>query len=144
MSIDPKELLQQAKAGDINAFQNLFAEFQHQLRSYLFRLLASRSDAEDIIHDTFIQAFDKLHQFRSDASLKTWVFQIATHLAYGILKRRKRWSADVSEQAKSIVSEYPTLAYQIEQVSSHSPAGSYDIKEHIDTCFTCIGKKSSD
>lgn len=132
--------LDKAKAGDIHAFQSLFIAFQDQLKSYLFRLLASRADAEDIAHDTFIRAFDKLASFRGEASLKTWVFQIASNLAHNAMYKRKRWTPDVSQQAKDIVLSNPKLIGRLEQTAHTSIFGRYEIKEHIDTCFTCIGK----
>jgi RNA polymerase sigma-70 factor (ECF subfamily) len=135
-----QELLQQAMNGNINAFQQLFANFQQPLKSYLYRLLANRNDAEDLTHDTFIKAYDKLSSFKGDASLKTWVFQIATNLSYTFLQRQKRWTADVSEQAKRIVLENESLRNTIVITHQTSPAATYDVKEHIDTCFTCIAK----
>ena len=101
--------IQQAQQGDINAFQDLFVAFQDQLKSYLFRITTNRADAEDIAHDTFIRAFDKLNTFQQKSSLKTWVFQIATNLAYNQKKRVNRWTEDVSEQAKAIVLENPKI-----------------------------------
>ncbi|NER17549.1 RNA polymerase sigma factor [Spongiivirga citrea] len=135
-----EDLLLDALNGNINAFQSLFAEFQSQLKSYLYRLLANRNDAEDITHDTFIKAYDKLKTFKGEASLKTWVFQIATSIAYNYLKRRKRWVPDVSEQAKNLVQSNADLAGRIVKVAQTSEYGKYEIKEHIDTCFTCISK----
>ncbi len=135
-----EDLLLDALNGNINAFQSLFAEFQPQLKSYLYRLLANRNDAEDITHDTFIKAYDKLKSFKGEASLKTWVFQIATSIAYNYLKRRKRWISDVSEKAKHLVQNNANLASRIVKVSQTSEYGKYEIKEHIDTCFTCISK----
>ncbi|HMO41534.1 MAG TPA: sigma-70 family RNA polymerase sigma factor [Saprospiraceae bacterium] len=134
------QILKDALDGDINAFQNLFTGFQNQLKSYLYRLLANRNDAEDLTHDTFIKAFDKLSTFKGEASLKTWVFQIATNLAYNYLQRQKRWTPDVSEQAKKLVIENPTLRNEIIKIHETSPDAKYDMKEHIDTCFTCISK----
>lgn len=135
-----QETLKNALGGDINAFQALFAGFQNQLKSYLYRLLANRNDAEDLTHDTFIKAFDKLATFRGEASLKTWIFQIATNLAYNHLQKQKRWTADVSQQAKRLVLENPALRNEIIRVHETSTEARYDIKEHIDTCFTCISK----
>ncbi|MDP5172189.1 MAG: RNA polymerase sigma factor, partial [Bacteroidia bacterium] len=140
MNAAEDQTLKKAMAGDIRAFQTLFSPFQDQLRSYLYRLLASRADADDFTHDTFIRSFEKIHQYRGDSTLKTWVFQIATSLAYNYLQRRKRWQTDVSEQAKKLVQEQESLAQAIVQVSTQSEAGNYDIREHIDTCFTCISK----
>jgi RNA polymerase sigma-70 factor, ECF subfamily len=138
--MNDEQTLKDALAGDINAFQQLFSAFQSQLKSYLYRLLANRNDAEDITHDTFIKAFDKLSSFKGESSLKTWVFQIATHLAYNYLQRKKRWTPDVSEQAKRLVLETESLRNTINRVHATSPFAQYEIKEHIDTCFTCISK----
>lgn len=138
--MNEKETLKNALSGDINAFQSLFSTFQNQLKSYLFRLLANRNDAEDLTHDTFIKAFEKLSTFKGEASLKTWVFQIATHLSYNYLKRQKRWTPDVSEQAKKLVLENEILRNNITKVHETATDAKYDMKEHIDTCFTCISK----
>lgn len=140
---DNSTIIKLAQEGDINAFQDLFVTFQDPLKSYLFRITANRADAEDIAHDTFIRAFDKLNSFQQKSSLKTWVFQIATNLAYNQRKKRYRWTEDVSEQAKAIVLANPGIAKKIEEVNQHASCGAYEIKEHIDTCFTCISKNLS-
>ena len=134
-----EETLKKALSGDINAFQALFVNFQDQLKSYLFRLTANRNDAEDITHDAFIKAYDSLNSFRGESSLKTWVFQIATNIARNQMQRRNRWTEDVSEQAKSLVMHSKKLTAIIE-TTRQSTFGNYDIKEHIDTCFTCMSK----
>jgi RNA polymerase sigma-70 factor, ECF subfamily len=134
------QTLKNALSGDILAFQELFSGFQNQLKSYLYRLLAHRNDAEDLTHDTFIKAFDGLAGFKGESSLKTWVFQIATHLAYTHLKRRKRWTPDVSEKAKRLVLETESLRMELVEKHETSPSARFDMKEHIDTCFTCISK----
>ncbi|MEM9326170.1 MAG: RNA polymerase sigma factor, partial [Bacteroidota bacterium] len=134
------QALKKALSGDINSFQRLFAEFQDQLKSYLYRLLANRNEAEDILHDTFIRAFDKIGTYKGESSLKTWVFQIGTNLALNELNKRKRWAEDSAEQAKSLVLNSEKLAGAIVQINQTSSHGRYEIKEHIDTCFTCIGK----
>ena len=139
-NVNSSALLEAAKGGDINAFQKLYSNYQEQLKSYLYRLLANRNDAEDLAHDTFIKAFDNIKHFRGNASIKTWIFQIGTNLAYNHLKRRSRWSTDVLEKAKQLVLNDKPLADEIISVALHSPEGNYDIKEHIDTCFTCMGK----
>jgi RNA polymerase sigma-70 factor, ECF subfamily len=140
MENQDEQILKNALSGDINAFQTLFSGFQSPLKSYLYRLLANRNDAEDLTHDTFIKAFDKLSTFRNEASLKTWVFQIATHLAYNYLQRQKRWTPDVSEQAKKLVIGNENLRNEIIKVHENQPEAKYEMKEHIDTCFTCISK----
>lgn len=140
MIMNEQEILKNALGGDINAFQSLFAGFQNQLKSYLYRLLANRNDAEDLTHDTFIKAYEKLATFKGEASLKTWVFQIATNHSYNYLQRQKRWTPNVSEQAKKLVLESESLRNSISKVHETAADARYDMKEHIDTCFTCISK----
>ena len=135
-----QQLVTRARSGDIDAFERLYSSFHESLKSYLFRLTASRNDAEDLAHDAFIKAFSNINQFKGDATIKTWVFQIATNLAYNLLKRRKRWTPDVLEKAKELVMGNEQLAGQLASLTGSSPDATYDIQEHIDTCFTCMGK----
>jgi RNA polymerase sigma-70 factor (ECF subfamily) len=134
------ELLKQAVDGDINAFQTLFAAFQIQLKSYLYRLLTNRNDAEDLTHDTFVKAFDKIETFRGEASLKTWVFQIATHLAYNHLRKYKRWQPDAQDRSKALALSNREVYDAINRASHAIGEHAYEMREHIDFCFTCISK----
>jgi len=138
--MEREELLKSATAGDINAFSTLFAEFQDQLKSYLYRLLTDRNDVDDLTHDTFIKAFTRISTFNQDSSLKTWVFKIATNLAYDHLRKMKRWQADAQDRAADLAigSEDIRRAFWI--VHDTSNTGVYEMKEHIDYCFTCISK----
>lgn len=133
-------LLMAAMEGDINAFQQLFAEFQPQLRSFLYRMTANRQDAEDLTHDTFVRAFDKLKSFRGDAGLKTWTFRIASNLARDLLRQRQRWPEDAQDRAKALALRRPDIQAEFLRTHHHDARGAYDVREHIDFCFTCIGK----
>jgi RNA polymerase sigma-70 factor (ECF subfamily) len=138
--MEREEVLKKALAGDINSFQTLFAEFQTQLRSYLYRLLTNRNDVEDLTHDTFIRAFDKISTFKQESSLKTWVFRIATNLAYDHLRKLKRWPVDAQDQGASLAIGTAEIGQAFFAVHQTSNAGAYEMKEHIDFCFTCISK----
>ena len=138
--MEREAVLKNAIAGDINAFQTLFAEFQKQLKSYLYRLLTDRNDVDDLTHDTFIRAFTRISTFNRDSSLKTWVFKIATNLAYDHLKKMKRWQPDAQDRAADLAIGSEEIRRVFWMVHDTSPAGAYEMKEHIDYCFTCISK----
>lgn len=138
--MEQKALLNSAISGDINAFNVLFAEFQDQLKSYLYRLLTDRNDVDDLAHDTFIKAFTNISTFHQNASLKTWVFKIATNLAYDHLRKLKRWQADAQDRAADLAIGSEEIRQVFWMVHDTSPAGAYEMKEHIDYCFTCISK----
>ena len=135
-----EEILKSALAGDINAFQKLFVEFQSQLKSYLYRLLTSRNDVDDITQDTFVKAFSKISTFNQDSSLKTWVFTIATNLAYDHLRKLKRWQADAQDRGADLAIGSEEVREAFWMVHDTSDAGAYEMREHMDFCFTCIAK----
>ena len=138
--MEREDILKSAISGDINAFQTLFGEFQNQLKSYLYRLVTDRDDVDDLTHDTFIRAFTNISTFHQDSSLKTWVFKIATNLAYDHLRKLKRWQADAQDRAADLAISSEEIRQVFWMVHNTSPAGAYEMKEHIDYCFTCISK----
>ena len=138
--MEREEILISAMSGDINAFQTLFAEFQKPLKSYLYRLLTDRNDVDDLTHDAFIKAFSKLSTFNQESSLKTWVFKIATNLAYDHLRKMKRWGADAQDRAADLAIGSEEIRRVFWMVHDTSATGAYEMKEHIDYCFTCISK----
>jgi RNA polymerase sigma-70 factor (ECF subfamily) len=137
---DEKPILQKAREGDITAFHALFAQFQPQLKSYLYRLLNDRNDADDLTHDTFVKAFDKLNTFQGNSALKTWVFQIGTNLAYDVLKSKKRWLPDAQDRAKSLANSTESIRHLFYLTNRSGARGKYEVREHIDFCFTCMAK----
>lgn len=138
--MEKEALLKNALTGDIHSFQALFAEFQNPLKSYLYRLLTDRNDVDDLTHDTFIRAFDKISTFNQDSSLKTWVFKIATNLAYDHLRKAKRWAVDAQDRGADLAIGTESVRRAFWVVHETSNAGVYEMKEHIDFCFTCISK----
>lgn len=138
--MDSAALLDKAQKGDIRAFHTLFSEFQPQLKSYLYRLLANRDDMEDLAQDVFILAFENVSGFRGDSNLKTWVFTIATNRARQHLKDHKRWATDTLTRTKEYAHSNPDVMGMVDHASRYAPAGIYEIREHIDYCFTCTSK----
>ncbi len=135
--------LSKAQAGDIRAFHELFAEFEAQLKSYLYRLTARRNETEDLAQDVFILAFEGVKKFRQDADLKTWVFTIATNRARRHLKKQARWRTDTFVKTRERAHSEAGLLDKIHHINDHSPQGAYEIREHIDYCFSCVGKMLS-
>lgn len=138
--LDDQTLLKLAMEGDILAFQRLFDPIYKPLKAYLYRLLAHREQAEDITHDAFVKAFDKISFYKGESTFKTWVFKIATHIAYDQLKKQKRWTVDTKEKAKNLCLNTPSLLALVEDTARSSPEEAFDMKDHIDHCFTCMGK----
>src|ERR1044072_2349852 len=126
------DLLKAALSGDISAFQKLFAQFQDKLKSYLYRLLTDRNDVEDLTDDTFVRSFSKISTFNQESTLKTWVFKIATNLAYDHLRKMKRWGADAQDRAADLAIGSEEIRRVFWMVHDTSSTGAYEMREHID------------
>jgi len=72
-----RELIRRFQAGDASAFVAIMNHYEPYLLGLLHRLTGDRSRAEDLCQETLIKALKGLPRFRSDSSLKTWLFRIA-------------------------------------------------------------------
>jgi RNA polymerase sigma-70 factor (ECF subfamily) len=70
--------MSQARAGDGAAFGELTAPYRRELQVHCYRMLGSIDDAEDAVQDTLLAAWKGLAAFEGRASLRTWLYQIAT------------------------------------------------------------------
>ena len=79
MSVMTAELLSRARAGDGEAFRELTGPHARELQVHCYRMLGSLQDAEDALQDTLLAAWQGLREFEGRASLRTWLYRIATH-----------------------------------------------------------------
>jgi len=91
--LDDLSLVQACRAGQTEAFGVLVRRYQDRLYPTVLRLAGSAEDAEDILQDAFVRAFEKLAQFEGESSFYTWVYRIAVNLALSGHRRRRVRSA---------------------------------------------------
>nr|WP_238361982.1 sigma-70 family RNA polymerase sigma factor [Actinopolymorpha pittospori] len=73
------ELMSRARAGDGDAFRELTEPHRRELQVHCYRMLGSFQDAEDALQDTLLAAWQGLQGFQARASLRTWLYRIATN-----------------------------------------------------------------
>jgi len=72
------DLISRARAGDGAAFDELTRPYRRELQVHCYRMLGSLEDAEDALQDTLLAAWRGLGAFEGRASLRTWLYQVAT------------------------------------------------------------------
>jgi RNA polymerase sigma-70 factor (TIGR02960 family) len=87
------ELISRARAGDGDAFRALTEPHRRELQVYCYRMLGSFQDAEDALQDALLAAWQGFGGFEGRASLRTWLYRIATNRCLNARRSASRRSA---------------------------------------------------
>jgi RNA polymerase sigma-70 factor, ECF subfamily len=85
-----ERLPSRARAGDELAFRELTDPYRRELEVHCYRILGSLQDAEDMLQETLLAAWRGLEQFQGRASLRTWLYRIATNRCLNLLRSNAR------------------------------------------------------
>jgi len=90
---EEQRLVARCIAGDVEAFRPLVQRYQRVGFSVAFRMLGSRADAEDVVQQAFVDAFNALDRFRGEGrehAFSTWLLRIVVNRSKDVLKSKKR------------------------------------------------------
>jgi RNA polymerase sigma-70 factor (TIGR02960 family) len=84
------EMLASAQAGDTEAFAQLVEPYRRELQVHCYRFLGSVADAEDALQDTLLSAWQGLPKMEGRASVRTWLYKVATSRCLDALRSARR------------------------------------------------------
>jgi len=84
------DLITRARAGDGDAFRELTEPYRRELQVHCYRMLGSFQDAEDALQDTLLTAWRGLGGFEGRASIRSWLYRIATNRCLDALRSASR------------------------------------------------------
>ncbi|HTS66927.1 MAG TPA: sigma-70 family RNA polymerase sigma factor [Candidatus Acidoferrales bacterium] len=87
--IDESVLVAQAREGDTRAFGELVRRYEGKIFRLAQHVTQNREDAEDVLQETFMKAYEHLNQFKGDSKFYTWIVRIAVNQALMKLRRRR-------------------------------------------------------
>lgn len=140
------ETLDRARAGDEHAFRELTEPYRRELQLHCYRILGSFSDAEDMLQETLLAAWRGLDGFAGRASLRAWLYRIATNRCLNALRdvgRRRPPEPtppfDPPEPSRrsdvTWLQPYPDTALEQVAETTPGPAARYHSKEAVELAF---------
>jgi RNA polymerase sigma-70 factor (ECF subfamily) len=87
--------VQEAQAGNHDAFRSLVERHSHSLFRLAYRMTGNEQDAEEVVQETFLRAYRRIGQFESRANFGTWIYRIGVNCALDLLRNRQRHAANV-------------------------------------------------
>lgn len=84
-NIDPATLIQwirKAKKGDVRAYQEIYGFFSRKVLNFIYRMVNSQEEAEDLTQETFVAVYQKLGTLKDDSKFEPWLFRIARNFVY--------------------------------------------------------------
>jgi RNA polymerase sigma-70 factor (TIGR02960 family) len=139
-----EQSLARARDGDEDAFRELTDPYRRELQLHIYRIVGSTQDAEDLLQETLLAAWRGLGQFEGRASVRAWLYRIATNRSLDALRasRRRpedqrmtqfpeptRWSEPVW------LEPYPDLLLDGIPDEAPGPEARYETKETIALAF---------
>lgn len=102
------EIIQEIRKGNLELFDKLVDNNIEAVTYFVLRIVKNNEDAEDIVQDAFVKAYEKLHTFKGDSKFKTWLFSIALNLARQHLRKRKlfKFFAPWTKEAESVTDKH--------------------------------------
>jgi RNA polymerase sigma-70 factor (ECF subfamily) len=139
-------VLTRARAGDADAFRELTDPCRRELELHCYRILGSLQDAEDMLQETLLAAWRSLDEFQGRASLRTWLYRIATNRCLNLLRSKARRPAEEvppmpeppppTRRSEPVwLQPYPDLLLEGLPDTAPGPAARYETKEATALAF---------
>ena len=93
-------LVRRAREGDYNAFEALFERHRALVYRFAYQMTSRRDDAEDVVQEAFVRAYQNLHRYRDEAKFTTWLLRIVTNLCTDQARMSQRRTSLEQQEAK--------------------------------------------
>lgn len=104
-------LVERARHGDVEAFNALVAKYERRVYRMARQITQNNEDAEDVLQDTFLKAYEHLNSFQGQSKFYTWLTRIAVNES--LMKLRKRKSDRTVSMDDNIETEDESIVREI-------------------------------
>jgi RNA polymerase sigma factor (sigma-70 family) len=115
------ELVERCKQGDSQSFQALYRQYSKAMFNTSLRIVNNTADAEDVLQESFLDAFRSLHDFHYRSTFGAWLKKIVINKSINILRKRRNGLVDMeNSELQAMPEEDPVneteIQYRVEEV----------------------------
>lgn len=99
------ELIDRCKKGDVKAQYSIYKNYSQAMYNISIRFMGIKMDAEDILQESFVQAFEKLKSFKGESSFGAWLKRIVINNCISQLRKNKMQFEEINESLLNISEE---------------------------------------
>jgi RNA polymerase sigma-70 factor (ECF subfamily) len=125
-----KALVQQAKAGDRNAFAALVSAYEGKIYNLALRYLGNREDAMDASQEVFLRVFRFLPGFQEESGFSTWIYRIGVNVRKDMLVKRNKRN-ELSLELPDDEDDYRTVEVSDERYDPQAIVEQSDLRESL-------------
>lgn len=120
---DDLELIEGLRSGVESAYERLIAQYQQPIYNLVYRLLNDPADACDVVQEVFVKIFRNINSFRSQSSLKTWIYRIALNEAHN----RRRWFCRHKKQEVDFDRDEPGVGLSLQDTLPDAGSSPFEL-----------------
>ncbi|WP_207513288.1 RNA polymerase sigma factor [Longitalea luteola] len=115
------ELVERCKLGDPQSYQALYRQYSKAMYNTSLRIVNNTADAEDVLQESFLDAFRSLHDFHYRSTFGAWLKKIVINKSINILRKRRNYLVDMeSSELQAVTDDEPVneddIHYQVEVI----------------------------
>lgn len=104
-NIEEKNLIRRCRKGDSKAQFELYQRYYKAMYNSALRILTDTAEAEDVMQEAFLTAFDKIDTFSGEVSFGGWVKRIVVNRSLDALRKRKIHLEEIDERSTSMIDD---------------------------------------
>jgi RNA polymerase sigma-70 factor (ECF subfamily) len=99
-------LIERCKSGDSIAQEEIYQRYARNMYNTAYRIVAHQAEAEDVLQESFLEVFTKIHEYRGDATFGAWLKRIVVNRSITVLRKRKFEMTNTEELDNIADTEY--------------------------------------
>lgn len=123
-------LIEQCRQGVSSAQEEIYKRYAKNMYNSAYRILGHRAEAEDVLQESFLDAFTKINEYRADSSFGAWIKRIVINKSISLLRKRKMdWLDETIHEIPAdtidfeIIDDDHTTIHKIKNAMDELPSG---------------------